>query len=283
MKGSVAAMVTAAERFIAAHPHHDGRLAFLITSDEEGPATYGTQRVVEALRTRQETLDYCIVGEPSSVNQLGDTVKNGRRGSLNATLTVIGQQGHVAYPHQARNPIHMALSALDELSRTHWDSGQDGFPPTSFQISNLSAGAGAENVIPGNLIAQFNFRFSTAFTDQTLKARTAAVLARHGLVEGDNITLDWRLSGHPFVTRPGRLLDAVISAVEAECRRTPVLSTSGGTSDGRFIATLGAQVVELGPVNATIHQANERILADDLNTLSRLYERILIDLLTPQT
>lgn len=282
MKGSVASMVTAVERFVAAHPDHQGRLAFLITSDEEGPAIHGTRMVVDALRERGEQLDYCIVGEPSSVDTLGDMVKNGRRGSLNATLTVIGQQGHVAYPHKARNPIHMALSALDELTRTQWDDGHDGFPPTSFQISNLNSGTGAENVIPGELTARFNFRFSTAFTADELKARVAEVLTRHGLVEGESFTLDWSLSGNPFVTLPGRLLDAVSHAVEAECQRAPVLSTSGGTSDGRFISTLGTQVIELGPVNATIHQVDERILADDLNTLSRVYERILTTLFADQ-
>ena len=275
MKGSVASMVTAVERFVAAHPDHQGRLAFLITSDEEGPALHGTRMVVETLRERNEQLDYCIVGEPSCVNALGDMVKNGRRGSLNATLNVIGQQGHVAYPHKARNPIHMALSALDELSKTQWDDGYEGFPPTSFQISNLNAGTGAENVIPGELVARFNFRFSTAFTAEQLKARVVEVLTQHGLHEGESFTLDWTLSGNPFVTLPGQLLKAVTGAVEAECQRTPELSTSGGTSDGRFIATLGTQVIELGPVNATIHQVNERIQADDLNTLSRIYERIL--------
>lgn len=282
MKGSVASMVTAVERFVAAHPYHQGRLAFLITSDEEGPATHGTRLVVDTLRERGEQLDYCIVGEPSSVDVLGDMVKNGRRGSLNATLTVIGQQGHVAYPHKAQNPIHMALSALDELTRTQWDEGHDGFPPTSFQISNLNAGTGADNVIPGELTARCNFRFSTAFTADELKTRVVEVLTRHGLVEDQSFTLEWSLSGNPFVTLPGRLLDAVVQSVEAECQRTPVLSTSGGTSDGRFIATLGTQVIELGPVNETIHQVNERILADDLNTLSRVYERILTALFVEQ-
>lgn len=282
MKGSVASMITAVERFVAAHPHHEGRVAFLITSDEEGPATYGTRMVVDALRERGEQLDYCIVGEPSSVDTLGDMVKNGRRGSLNATLTVIGQQGHVAYPHKARNPIHMALSALDELTRTQWDDGHDGFPPTSFQISNLNSGTGADNVIPGELTARCNFRFSTAFTADELKARVVEVMTRHGLVEGESFRLEWSLSGNPFVTLPGRLLDAVTHAVEAECQRSPVLSTSGGTSDGRFISTLGTQVIELGPVNATIHQVDERIRANDLNTLSHVYERILTTLFTEQ-
>lgn len=282
MKGSVASMVTAVEHFVAAHPDHAGRIAFLITSDEEGPALHGTRMVVETLRERSEQLDYCIVGEPSSVETLGDMVKNGRRGSLNATLTVIGQQGHVAYPHKARNPIHMALSALDELSKTQWDDGHEGFPPTSFQISNLNAGTGAENVIPGELVAHFNFRFSTAFTAEQLKARVVEVLTRHGLSEGESFTLGWTLSGNPFVTLPGQLLKAVTQAIEAECQCTPELSTSGGTSDGRFIATLGTQVIELGPVNATIHQVDERIQANDLNTLSRIYERILATLFTHQ-
>lgn len=282
MKGSVASMVTAVERFVAAHPNHAGRLAFLITSDEEGPAVHGTRMVVDALRKRGEQLDYCIVGEPSSVDTLGDMVKNGRRGSLNVTLTVIGQQGHVAYPHKARNPIHMALSALDELTQTQWDEGHDGFPPTCFQISNLNSGTGADNVIPGELTARCNFRFSTAFTADELKARVVEVMTRHGLVEGESFTLEWSLSGNPFVTLPGRLLDAVTHAVEVECQRSPVLSTSGGTSDGRFISTLGTQVIELGPVNATIHQVDERIRANDLNTLSHVYERILTTLFAEQ-
>lgn len=279
MKGSLAAMVTAVERFVADHPAHEGRLAFLITSDEEGPAEHGTRAVVEALRARGETLEYCIVGEPSCVEHLGDMVKNGRRGSLNGMLTVRGIQGHVAYPHRVRNPIHMALPALSALSAMTWDEGHDGFPPTSFQISNLQAGTGAENVVPGTLTAYFNFRFSTAFTAEQLKAQVETVLQDHGLSSND-YAIDWRLSGDPFVTLPGQLLEAVVKSVEAISGRTPELSTSGGTSDGRFIATLGTRVVELGPVGATIHEVDERVKADDLNDLSEMYEQIMVRMFT---
>lgn len=279
MKGSIASMVTAVERFIAQHPNHDGRLAFLITSDEEGPAIHGTRAVVDALRERGETMEFCIVGEPSCVEVLGDMVKNGRRGSLNGTLTVRGMQGHVAYPQRVRNPIHMALPALTELSTMQWDEGQDGFPPTSFQISNLNAGTGAENVVPGTLTACFNFRFSTAFTAEQLRALVDKTLQAHGLTPAE-YTLEWRLSGNPFVTLPGELLDAVVTSISTVCGRSPVLSTSGGTSDGRFIATLGTQVIELGPVGTTIHEVDERIKAHDLDTLSTVYEQIMARLFT---
>ena len=275
MKGSLASMLTAVERFVTKHPDHDGRIAFLITSDEEGPAVDGTRAVVEHLRERNERLDYCIVGEPSSTERLGDMIKNGRRGSLGATLHVKGVQGHVAYPHLARNPIHQAMPALDALVNEHWDAGNDFFPATSFQISNLRAGTGATNVIPGDVEVVFNFRFSTEVTADELKARTEAILAHHGLA----YQIDWTLNGEPFLTAEGELVDAVIKGVEAVTGKRPALSTSGGTSDGRFIATLGAQVVELGPLNDTIHKVNERVRASDLDDLSRIYEASLQALL----
>ncbi|NVF13388.1 MULTISPECIES: succinyl-diaminopimelate desuccinylase [Halomonadaceae] len=275
MKGSLASMLTAVERFVANHPEHDGRIAFLITSDEEGPAVDGTRAVVEHLRERNERLDYCIVGEPSSTDRLGDVIKNGRRGSLGATLHIKGVQGHVAYPHLARNPIHQAMPALDALVNEHWDAGNDFFPATSFQISNLRAGTGATNVIPGDVEVVFNFRFSTEVTHEELKARTETILAQHGL----EYQIDWTLNGEPFLTAEGELVDAAIKGVEAVTGERPALSTSGGTSDGRFIATLGAQVVELGPLNDTIHKVNERVRASDLDDLSRIYEATLQALL----
>lgn len=275
MKGSLAAMVVAVERFVSDHPTHRGSIAFLITSDEEGPAQHGTKAVVERLRERGQRLDWCIVGEPSSTARLGDVVKNGRRGSLGATLTVIGQQGHVAYPHLARNPIHLAAPALAALAGEHWDDGNAFFPPTSFQISNLNAGTGATNVIPGTLVAQINFRFSTESTVEQLQARTRAILDRFGL----DYRIDWSLSGLPFLTEPGELLDAVAQSIEAVTGETTTPSTSGGTSDGRFIATLGTQVVELGPVNATIHQVDERVRASDLDLLNEVYYQTLVRLL----
>lgn len=275
MKGSLASMLTAVERFVTKNPAHDGRIAFLITSDEEGPAVDGTRAVVEHLRERNERLDYCIVGEPSSTKRLGDMIKNGRRGSLGATLHIKGIQGHVAYPHLARNPIHQAMPALNALVNEHWDAGNDFFPATSFQVSNLRAGTGATNVIPGDVEVVFNFRFSTEVTSDELKARTEAILAHHGL----EYQIDWTLNGEPFLTAEGELVDAVIKGVEAVTGERPALSTSGGTSDGRFIATLGAQVVELGPLNDTIHKVNERVLASDLDDLSRIYEATLQALL----
>lgn len=275
MKGSLAAMVVAVERFVADHPVHKGAIAFLITSDEEGPAHHGTQAVVERLRARGERLDWCIVGEPSSTSQLGDVVKNGRRGSLGATLTVRGKQGHVAYPHLAKNPIHLAAPALAELAAEHWDDGNAFFPPTSFQISNIHGGTGASNVIPGELQVMFNFRFSTESSEDGLKQRVAAILDRHGL----DWHIDWALSGLPFLTQPGELLDAVSASIRAVTGRETTPSTSGGTSDGRFIATLGTQVVELGPVNATIHQVDERVLASDLELLAEIYYQTLVRLL----
>lgn len=275
MKGSLAAMLVAAERFVTDYPNHRGSVAFLITSDEEGPARYGTKAVVERLIARQQRLDWCIVGEPSSTALVGDVVKNGRRGSLGAKLTVRGVQGHVAYPHLARNPIHLVAPALVELADEHWDSGNAFFPPTSFQISNLNAGTGATNVIPGDLVAMFNFRFSTESTVESLQRRVAEILDKHAL----DWHIDWALSGLPFLTEPGGLLDAVAASIKSVTGRDTQPSTTGGTSDGRFIATMGTQVVELGPVNATIHQVNERILASDLDVLTEIYYKTLIKLL----
>jgi succinyl-diaminopimelate desuccinylase len=275
MKGSLASMIIAVERFVAEYPNHKGRITFLITSDEEGPAHHGTKAVVERLRARNERLDWCIVGEPSSTTLVGDVVKNGRRGSLGCTLTVRGKQGHVAYPHLARNPIHLAAPALAELAAEHWDDGNAFFPPTSFQISNLNAGTGATNVIPGELKAIFNFRFSTESTVEGLQQRVVAILNKHGL----DFELDWALSGLPFLTEPGALLDAVAASIKSVTGRETKPSTSGGTSDGRFIATLGTQVVELGPVNATIHQVDERVLASDLDVLTEIYYQTLVNLL----
>ncbi|MFV1941808.1 MULTISPECIES: succinyl-diaminopimelate desuccinylase [Pseudomonas] len=275
MKGSLASMIIAVERFVADHPNHRGAIAFLITSDEEGPALHGTRAVVERLRARNERLDWCIVGEPSSTTLLGDVVKNGRRGSLNGKLTIRGKQGHVAYPHLARNPIHLAAAALAELAAEQWDAGNDFFPPTTFQISNLNSGTGANNVIPGELNALFNFRFSTESTEEGLKARVEAILNKHNL----DWHIDWSLSGLPFITEPGELLDAIASSIQAVTGLTTEASTSGGTSDGRFIATLGTQVVEVGPVNATIHQINERVLASDLDLLTEVYYQTLVRLL----
>ncbi|MCK0745420.1 succinyl-diaminopimelate desuccinylase [Chromohalobacter nigrandesensis] len=276
MKGSLAAMITAVEDFLATHPAHPGRLGFLITADEEGPAVHGTRAVVEHLRERGIAPDYCIVGEPSSSERLGDTLKNGRRGSLGGVLRVKGIQGHVAYPHLARNPVHEATPALAALAAEHWDTGNDFFPATSFQISNLQAGTGATNVIPGQLEVVFNFRFSTEVTAEALKARTAEILDAFAL----DYTLDWTLNGEPFLTAGGALVDATVASVEDMLGYRPQLSTGGGTSDGRFVATLGAQVIELGPTNATIHKVDERIRAADLETLSRLYATIMQRLLT---
>ncbi|WP_260513674.1 succinyl-diaminopimelate desuccinylase [Serratia fonticola] len=271
MKGSLAAMVVAAERFVAANPNHQGRLAFLITSDEEASATHGTVKVVEALMARNERLDYCLVGEPSSTERVGDVVKNGRRGSITANLRIHGVQGHVAYPHLADNPVHRAMSALNELVAIEWDQGNEFFPPTSMQIANVQAGTGSNNVIPGEMFVQFNFRFSTELTDTLIKQRVQELLDRHNL----NYSIDWWLSGQPFLTARGALVDAVVNAVEHYAELTPQLLTTGGTSDGRFIAQMGAQVVELGPVNATIHKVNECVHAADLQLLSRMYQRIM--------
>jgi succinyl-diaminopimelate desuccinylase len=276
MKGSIAAMVTACERFIAAHPDHNGSMAFLITSDEEGPAVNGTVKVIEQLEARAEKINWCLVGEPSSQEQTGDIIKNGRRGSLNGVLTIQGRQGHVAYPQLADNPIHRAAPALAELAAIEWDCGNEYFPPTTFQVSNIKAGTGAENVIPGSIELLFNLRFSTESTAETLKSRVAAVLDGHGL----NYDIQWRLSGQAFLTPAGELVEAARHAIQATAGIVTELSTSGGTSDGRFIAPTGAQVVELGPVNATIHQTNECVNIAELDRLSDIYEEILKQLLT---
>ena len=271
MKGSLAAMVVAVEQFVAENPNHSGRIAFLITSDEEGVAKNGTVKVVEWLNQQQLIPEYCLVGEPSSSKLCGDTIKNGRRGSLGCTMRIIGQQGHVAYPHLANNPIHIAAPALAELAEHEWDRGNDFFPATSFQISNINAGTGATNVIPGELEVVFNFRFSTELTDQQLKQRTTQILDKHQL----NYELNWHLSGQPFLTAEGELVNSAVKAVKEVTGLDTELSTAGGTSDGRFIATMGTQVVELGPVNATIHQINECASVDDLNKLSDIYRSLL--------
>ena len=276
MKGSLAAMVTACESFVAQHPTHRGRIAFLITSDEEGPATDGTVKVVDWLERQDLKITWCLVGEPSSTARVGDVIKNGRRGSLGATLIIKGTQGHVAYPHLADNPIHRAAPALAELAQQTWDQGNEFFPATSFQISNINGGTGATNVIPGAVKVVCNFRFSTEVTAAQLQQRTEAILARHGL----DVAIDWQLSGEPFLTAAGELVDAAVAAVEQETGHRPTLSTAGGTSDGRFIAPTGAQVVELGPVNATIHKVDECVAAADLDTLSHIYRGILARLLT---
>ena len=275
MKGSIAAMVTATERFLATHPDHRGSLAFLITSDEEGIATEGTVRVIETLEARGEKIDWCVVGEPTSMERVGDVIKNGRRGSLSGVLTVHGIQGHVAYPQLARNPIHALAPALAELCAQEWDAGNEHFPATTFQVSNINGGTGAENVIPGEVEVQFNFRFSTEVTAEELKSRVTAILDAHDM----DYDLNWRLSGNPFLTAEGELIEAARLAVQAVAGYDTALSTSGGTSDGRFIAPTGAQVLELGPVNATIHKVNECVRIDDLDRLSAMYEQIMVTLL----
>ncbi len=275
MKASLAAFVTAIEDFIAEYPRHKGTIGLLVTSDEEGPSVDGTVKVVEWLNQRGIKMDYCLVGEPSSAKTLGDTIKHGRRGSLSARLCVHGKQGHVAYPHLALNPVHAAAAALAELIATEWDQGNTDFPKTSFQISNIHAGTGAENVIPGTLEALFNFRFSTAVTDMQLRGRVDEILRRHGL----KYELSWTISGLPFLTRGTHLIQAVRAAAQAELGITPALSTGGGTSDGRFIAPTGTEVVELGPLNATIHQVNECIAVADLDKLRRVYFRVLSQVL----
>lgn len=274
MKGSLAAMVVACEEFVAEHPNHSGKIAFLITSDEEGPAVYGTVKVVEWLKENNIPLEYCIVGEPSSKNNLGDMIKNGRRGSLNGKLTINGVQGHIAYPHLANNPIHLAMPAFAELCELEWDQGNEFFPPTSFQISNVNSGTGATNVIPGQLHCLFNFRFSTEVTAEELRTKVEATLAKHNL----DFSIDWNLSGEPFLTPKGDLLTAVVKGIETHTEYTPEISTTGGTSDGRFIATLGTQVVECGPCNASIHQIDEHVDANSLNILKDIYKESLINL-----
>ena len=271
MKSGLAAMITATERFIGKHPRHSGTLAFLLTSDEEGPSVDGTRRVMEVLEARGEKITWCVVGEPTSTDALGDMVKIGRRGSLSGKLTVHGIQGHVAYPHLADNPVHAAAPALAELAARVWDKGNGFFQPTTFQISNISAGTGAPNVIPGELKARFNIRFSTEQTVEKLQQTITEILNRHKV----NYTLEWFVSGLPFFTPPGALSDAVLKAVKEKTGRTPELSTTGGTSDGRFIAPTGAQVVELGVINATIHKVNESVRIADIDTLSQTYERVM--------
>jgi succinyl-diaminopimelate desuccinylase len=275
MKGSLAAMVVACERFVARRADHKGSIAFLITSDEEGIAINGTVKVVEHLEARGEKITWALVGEPSSGKLVGDIIKNGRRGSLNGVLTVQGVQGHVAYPQLADNPIHRVAPALAELAAEVWDHGNEFFPATSFQISNINAGTGADNVIPGDAKVVFNFRFSTEVTEQQLRERTETVLRKHDV----RYDLKWRLSGHPFLTARGELVAAAVSSIREVVGIETELSTAGGTSDGRFIAPTGAQVLELGPVNATIHKVNEEVKADDLDTLTTVYERILEKLL----
>ena len=277
MKGSLAAMVTACERFVANHPNHHGSIAFLLTSDEEGPAINGTVKVVEHLQKRGDTIDWCIVGEPTSTLQVGDVVKNGRRGSLSGHLVVKGVQGHIAYPHLAENPIERFAPVLAELCNEQWDEGNEFFPPTSFQISNIHAGAGVTNVIPGELNVLFNFRYSPAVTAAQLQERVERFLDKHQVRH----TLEWTLSGEPFLTDSGVLVEAARSAIREITGVETTLSTSGGTSDGRFIAPMGAQVMELGPVNATIHKIDECVKVEDLNLLSQIYERILEKLLLP--
>jgi len=265
----------ATEEFVAAHPRHAGRLAFLLTSDEEGPSVDGTVRVVDTLQARGEALDCCIVGEPTCVDTLGDTIKNGRRGSLSARLTVLGVQGHVAYPHLARNPIHVAAPAIAELAATTWDAGNDHFPPTSFQISNIHSGTGATNVIPGEAVIDLNFRFSTESTPESLERRVVEILQRHDVQH----RLAWTLGGSPFLTRPGTLSAALVRAIREETDVAATLSTTGGTSDGRFISRICPQVVEFGPVNATIHKIDEHVAVDAVSRLKNIYRRTMEHLL----
>ncbi|WP_086774647.1 succinyl-diaminopimelate desuccinylase [Vibrio coralliirubri] len=274
MKGSLASMIVAVEQFIAEHPNHTGSIGFLITSDEEGPFINGTVRVVEALMARGENIDMCIVGEPSSTEFVGDVVKNGRRGSITGDLTIKGTQGHVAYPHLANNPVHSSLLAINELATTEWDKGNDYFPPTSFQIPNVSAGTGASNVIPGEFNVQFNLRFSTELSNDIIVERITTTLDKYDF----EYDLKWTFNGDPFLTDAGSLLDAIVDAVGHVNDVKPALLTTGGTSDGRFIARMGGQVVELGPVNATIHKVNECVKVADLEKLTDMYERTLVNL-----
>ena len=275
MKASLAAMLVACEEFVTAHPEHPGRIGFLITSDEEGPAANGTVKVVQHLQDQGKAIDWCLVGEPSSSNALGDVIKNGRRGSLGAVLTIKGIQGHIAYPHLADNPIHRALPALHALASETWDQGNEFFPPTSLQISNINGGTGATNVIPGTVEVQFNFRFSTEVTEQQLRQRTQDILQAEQL----DYELQWHLSGQPFLTPSGALVEAAVDAIRDVTGLQTQLSTAGGTSDGRFIAPTGAQVVEVGPINATIHKLDEEVLVADLPRLAAIYKGILERLL----
>ncbi len=275
MKTSIACFVTACERFVAEHPDHAGSIALLITSDEEGDAHDGTTKVVDALKARGELIDYCIVGEPTAVETLGDTLKNGRRGSLSGKLTVKGKQGHIAYPHLAVNPIHTFAPALAELAATEWDAGNEYFPPTGFQVSNINGGTGATNVIPGALNVQFNFRFSTESTDIGLKQRVHDILDKHGIT----YDIEWQCSGQPFLTAAGPLTEVAQAAIRSVCGIEAELSTSGGTSDGRFIKAIAAELIELGPSNESIHQINENVLLDDIPKLSAIYQNMMQQLL----
>lgn len=275
MKGSLAAMVVAAEQFVADYPEHPGRLAFLITSDEEGIAINGTVRVVQWLEEHHIIPQWCLVGEPSSSEKCGDTIKNGRRGSLGCSMTIKGLQGHVAYPHLASNPIHLANPAINELINEVWDKGNQYFPPTSFQISNVSSGTGASNVIPGDIKMLFNFRFSTEVTEVQLRQRVEDILDKHGL----NYSMEWRLSGEPFLTATGLLVDVATQCIEEVTGLKTLLSTAGGTSDGRFIAPMGTEVVELGPLNSSIHRVDEHVSIDDLEKLTKIYQKIVSQLL----
>jgi succinyl-diaminopimelate desuccinylase len=275
MKGGLASMVTATENFVKENPNHNGTIAFLITSDEEGVAINGTVKVMDYLKENNQKIDFCLIGEPSSTNITGDVIKNGRRGSLNGEINVQGQQGHVAYPHLAQNPIHLIAPALSELCKQEWDNGNEYFPATSFQISNVHSGDGVTNVIPGEAKVMFNIRYSTETTKEELKSKVHEILDLHKL----NYSVDWSHSGYPFLTPKGELVSACISAVKETKEITPELATSGGTSDGRFIAQEGTQVVELGPVNATIHQVNESVLVQDLEDLSRIYSKVLTKIL----
>jgi succinyl-diaminopimelate desuccinylase len=276
MKSGLAAMLTACEEFVGQYPQHRGSIAFLITSDEEGPSIDGTRRVVQLLRERGESIDWCLVGEPSSERTLGDTIKIGRRGSLSGRLTVHGIQGHIAYPQFAKNPVHALAPALAELTSRVWDQGNQHFQPTTFQVSNISAGTGAPNVIPGELKARFNLRFSTEQTVESLQSTVEGILRRHAV----DYSLEWFISGYPFLTTPGTLSEATVRAVEDELKITPKLSTAGGTSDGRFIAPMGAQVIELGVINESIHKVNECVRVEDIDALQRVYRRMLELLLT---
>ena len=279
MKGSLASWVVALEQFIALHPDHHGSLALLITSDEEGPFVDGTTRVIDVLEARNEKIDWCIVGEPSSTNTLGDVIKNGRRGSLTAAITAKGIQGHVAYPHLVNNPIHKVVPALAELAATKWDDGNEFFPPTSFQIANINGGTGASNVVPGHVEVMCNFRYSTELTADDLTAKVEAILDRHEV----DFDINWTYNGLPFLTASGALVDACLEAIKTTTGTISQLSTAGGTSDGRFIAPTGAQVVELGPCNATIHKLNECVKVSDLEQLTLVYQAVLSRLMVPES
>lgn len=278
MKGSLAAMLAATVKFVNLHPDHKGSISYLITSDEEGPFINGTTRVIDTLEARNEKINYCIVGEPSSSHLVGDVVKNGRRGSISGELTIRGKQGHVAYPEHVNNPIHMAMPALAQLSQTHWDHGNSYFPETSFQLTNIESGTGATNVVPGMLVAWFNLRYSTELTDEKIVEKVTQILNSHHL----DFDIKWTYNGKPFITEPGILLNGVADAIEKVTGRKPAPSTSGGTSDGRFIAPTGAEVLELGPCNATIHQINECVSCDDLIDLVEIYYQALVNILCPK-